>query len=79
MAPTLIPTLGHAFSSHKPTRGIPKRQLESISELQYDGECDIIYALDHIDQFIHKCKFFKITNDNEICRLFTLTIQGRIR
>ena len=53
MAPICIPTLGHAFSSRKSTRGIPKRQLESIYELQYDGE-NFISALDHVDQFIHK-------------------------
>ena len=78
MASICIRTFSHAFSSRKPTRGIPKRQLKSIYELQYDGE-NFISTLDHVDQFIHKCKCFNITKDNEICRLFTLTLQGRIR
>lgn len=73
MDPICIPTLDHVFSSQNHTRDIPKRQLESLSELQYDGE-SYIFSLEHVDQFIHKCICFNITNDNAICRLFTLVI-----
>jgi hypothetical protein len=77
MAPLYIPTLGHAFSSCRPTRYILKKHLESLSNLKFDGESKI-FSFGHIYQFMDKCKYFDITNDNEICRSFTLTFRGRI-
>jgi hypothetical protein len=55
MAPVYIPTLGHAFSSCRPTRYIPKKKLESLSNLKFDGESKIS-AFDHLYQFMDKCK-----------------------
>jgi hypothetical protein len=73
-----ITTLGNFFSSCSPTRNIPKKQLESLFNLKFDGESKIS-ALDHLYQFLDECKYFDITNDNEICRFFTLTLQGQIQ
>ena len=75
MALLSIVILDYAFSSCRPTRNIPNKQLESLSNLKFDGESKI-FAFDHICQFMVKCKSFDITNDNEICKLFTLTFQG---
>jgi hypothetical protein len=47
-----------------------------LSNLKFDHESKIS-TFDHLYQFIDKCKSFDITNDNEICKLFTLTFQGR--
>jgi hypothetical protein len=73
-----IPTLGHDFSSCRPTRNIPKKKLESLFNLKFDGESKIS-ALDYLYQFLDESKYFDITNDNEICRFFTLTLQGQIQ
>lgn len=70
MAPLCIPTLGNEFSSGKPTTGMSKKQIESLYNLKYDGECKIS-TLDHICRFVDKCESYNIINDNEICRLFT--------
>jgi len=78
MALVYIPVLGHTFSSCRPARNIPKKQLESLSNLKFDGESKIS-SFDHLYQFIDKCKNFNITNDNEICGLFTLTFQGLVQ
>jgi hypothetical protein len=77
MDPLYILTLSHAFSSCGPTMDIPKKHLQSLSNLKFDGESKI-FAFDHLYQFMDKCKYFDITNDNEISRSFTLTFQGRI-
>ena len=45
MAPICIPTLGHAFISPKPTRGMPKKQIESLSKLNYYGEFLMYFIL----------------------------------
>lgn len=78
MAPICIPTLGHALNSLEPTRGMPEKQIESLSQLNFDGESNIS-TLNHIDGFVNRCKYFNIIVDNEICRLFTLTFIGQIR
>ena len=77
MAPIYIPTLGHAFNSPKPTRGMPKKQIESLSQLKFDSESNI-YALNRIVGFVNRCKSFNIIIDNQISKIFTLTFRGRI-
>jgi len=43
-----------------------------MSKLIFDDE-NIIFVNDHLSHFISKRKSFGISNDNELCRLFTFT------
>jgi len=73
-----ISILEHAFISCKPTRSISKKTINSLSKINFDGE-GIIFDFVHLRRFNPKCKSFEIYNENELCRLFTLTFQGRIK
>jgi hypothetical protein len=78
MSPLYISILEHAFSSCRPTGSISKKTIDSLSKLKFDGE-GVISSFDHLSRFNHKCNSFRIFNENELCRLFTLTFQGRIK
>jgi hypothetical protein len=78
MAPPCISILEHVFIMCKPTRSISKKTINSLSKLNFDGE-GVIFSFVHLCRFNPKYKSFEIYNENELCRLFTLTFQGRIK
>jgi len=49
-----------------------------MSKLIFDDE-NIIFVNDHLSHFINKCKSFGISNDNELCRLFTFTFPKKMK
>jgi hypothetical protein len=71
-------TLGHDFSSPEPTRCFLRKPILSLIKPTYDGE-NGVSIVDHVLQFMIKCNSFNIINENEICRLFSLTFKGRIQ
>jgi len=66
-----------SFSLPRPSGRIPLRTLNFLSQVKFDGEGEIV-VVNHVHQFFMKCKYCNIITDKEICRLFTLTFEGRI-
>lgn len=78
MDPLHISILEHDFSSPRLPRSIPKKIVDFLSKVKFDGE-RIISTFNHICQFNHKCKSHKISNDNEFFKLFPLIFSERIK
>lgn len=70
--------VGTWFSSPRLSRSISKNIVYSLWNLKFVSEWKI-FSFDHLCCFNHKCKFFKISNEDELCRLFTLTFEGTIK
>lgn len=52
--------------------------LNLLSKVQFDGE-EVTFAPKHVLQFIQNCISYNIFNQDVICKLFTPTIEGRVR
>ena len=57
---------------------IPNETINLLSKLEFDGEGDIS-AREHLRKFLCKCNKHKIVDINATCRLFSLTLKGRIK
>jgi len=66
-----------SFSLPRPSRSITLKIVNHLSHVKFDGEGEVT-VVEHVYRFFNKCRFYKIYTDNEICRLFTLTFEGRI-
>jgi hypothetical protein len=61
-----------------PTRGISLKAVNLLSHSKFDGEGHVS-AFTHLNQFDITQQNLNIVQDNEICRLFILTFEGRIK
>jgi hypothetical protein len=52
--------------------------LNLLSKVQFDGE-EVTFAPKHVLQFIQNCISYNIFNQDVMCKLFTSTIEGRVR
>jgi len=75
MDSTQIPVWEHIFNL--PSVTIPSKTVSLLSRLKFDGEGKVS-AKDHLLKFSSKCDKYKITDLNLTCRLFALTLGGRI-
>ena len=75
MAPTQIPVGEHVFNL--PSVTIPSKTVSLLSRLKFDGEGKLS-AREHLLKFSIKCDKYKITDLSLTCRLFALTLGGRI-
>lgn len=67
-----------AFSSPYPFGRISKSKIDSLLKLNFDG-VGLTFSFDHFYRFNHSCIYFEVSNGYEVCRLFTLKLERRIR
>ena len=66
-----------SFSFPRPYGSIPLETFNHLSKVKFNVEGEGS-DIEHIHQFFSKCISSNISTNNEICRLFTLTLEGRI-
>ena len=70
--------LEHAFNLWIPSRSIPKNIINILSKFKCDYE-NLFPTSNHLGLFNFQCQHLKVYTENEICGLFTLTFEGRIK
>ena len=75
MASTQIPVWEHVFNFT--SIDIPSKTVSLLSRHKFDGEGKLS-AREHVLKFSIKCDEYKITDLGLTCRLFALTLGGRI-
>lgn len=68
----------HSFNLPHPSQCIFQKIVDSLSKQKFNGESDI-RAINHLFESITKCRSQRITNEDVVCRIFTLTLKGWIR
>jgi hypothetical protein len=76
MAPFSI--LEHTFSLLSATRSISRKTITNLLNLRFNGEGGIS-TFHHVSQFNIIFNTLDICDENEICKLFTVTLHRRIR
>ena len=56
----------------------PNETINLLSKLEFDGEGDISIR-EHLRNFLCKCNKYNIIDLSATCRLFSLTLKGRIK
>lgn len=67
-----------SFSLPRPSGSIPLETLNFLSQVKFDGEGEVV-VFDHVHQLFMNCKSRNIITNRKICKLFTLTFEGRIK
>lgn len=70
--------LEHVFSFHRTTKNISKEIVNFLLKLSFN-EVGGLSIFHHVSQFNLICNALYICNENDICKLFTLTLHGRMR
>ena len=80
MAPSNILVLEHAFSyGCSSIKNVSIETINLSSQLKFDHESNV-FSFDHVWSFLLKCKLFGIIDDDAlVSKLFTRTLQGRIK
>jgi hypothetical protein len=76
MAPIIV--LEHAFSFPRSTGSISRKTINLLQKLSFNEEGKI-YASHHLSEFNLICNHLHIFDESEICRLFIVTLRGRIQ
>jgi len=78
MDPLHIFVLEHAFSLPRPSGSIPKKIVGHLPKFRFDGE-KLFLISNHLGLFNFQSQRLKVYIDNERCKLFTVTFNGRIK